>query len=126
MPGCCERKYVDAHHIVHWVDGGETSLDNLVTLCRHHHRALHNGEFSLRAEGAGSERRFIFTGKDGQVLQESIFPQFQNVSAETSSQLALHQGARVTPLTCVPHWQGERCDYGMAIDGLLRRGGAGL
>jgi len=27
---------VDAHHIQHWADGGETSLDNLVTLCRHH------------------------------------------------------------------------------------------
>lgn len=23
-PGCCERKYIDAHHIKHWADGGET------------------------------------------------------------------------------------------------------
>jgi hypothetical protein len=34
VPGCCESRYVDAHHIKHWADGGETSLDNLVTLCR--------------------------------------------------------------------------------------------
>ncbi len=42
-PGCHESKYVDAHHIKHWADGGETSLSNLVTLCRFHHRELHRG-----------------------------------------------------------------------------------
>ena len=41
FPGCCEAKYVDAHHIHHWCDGGETCLDNLVLLCRRHHRLLH-------------------------------------------------------------------------------------
>ncbi|MEH6584242.1 MAG: DUF222 domain-containing protein [Halioglobus sp.] len=44
-PGCHESRYVDAHHIRHWADGGETSLDNLVTLCRFHHRELHRGNF---------------------------------------------------------------------------------
>jgi len=29
----------------------------------------------------------------------------------------------VTATTCVTKWQGESCDYGMAIDGLLRRDG---
>jgi len=29
----------------------------------------------------------------------------------------------VNELTCVPHWSGEDCDYGMAIDALLRREG---
>ena len=37
-PGWC-----DAHHIVHWADGGTTSLDNLRLLCRRHHRAVHEG-----------------------------------------------------------------------------------
>jgi hypothetical protein len=38
FPGCdhppewCER-----HHIVEWIDGGETNLDNLTLLCRYHH-----------------------------------------------------------------------------------------
>ncbi|MBQ0732299.1 MAG: HNH endonuclease [Oleispira antarctica] len=31
----------------HWADGGDTKLDNLVTLCRHHHRELHKGSFFL-------------------------------------------------------------------------------
>src|SRR5688572_6514251 len=37
----------DAHHIDHWMDGGPTSLDNLV-LCRRHHRVVHEGKFTLR------------------------------------------------------------------------------
>ncbi|MEE4143887.1 MAG: HNH endonuclease signature motif containing protein, partial [Halieaceae bacterium] len=49
-PGCHESKYVDAHHIHHWVDGGETSLQNLVVLCRFHHRQLHRGCFEIRLE----------------------------------------------------------------------------
>jgi predicted restriction endonuclease len=46
---------VDAHHIVHWAEGGETSLDNLVILCRHHHRQLHRGSFDLAELGVSAE-----------------------------------------------------------------------
>ena len=43
-PGCDRpAEWTDAHHIVHWQDGGETSLGNLVLLCRRHHRAVHEG-----------------------------------------------------------------------------------
>src|SRR5690606_209625 len=41
FPGCTESRFVDAHHIHHWCDGGETSLENLVLLCRRHHRLVH-------------------------------------------------------------------------------------
>jgi len=39
----CDRppRWTDAHHLVHWADGGPTSLDNLVLLCRRHHRMAH-------------------------------------------------------------------------------------
>jgi hypothetical protein len=47
FPGCCETRYVEGHHIKHWADGGDTKLDNLVTLCRYHHRELHKGSFFL-------------------------------------------------------------------------------
>lgn len=47
FPGCCETRYTEGHHIKHWADGGETKLDNLVTLCRYHHRELHKGSFFL-------------------------------------------------------------------------------
>ena len=37
MPG----RYCDAHHVIHWADGGETSLENTILYCRHHHRMIH-------------------------------------------------------------------------------------
>src|SRR6266705_3715978 len=47
-PGCDRpAAYTDAHHLRHWLDGGPTSLDNLVLLCRTHHRATHHGHLTL-------------------------------------------------------------------------------
>ena len=40
FPGC-NLRFADAHHVVHWADGGATKLDNLALVCRHHHRLLH-------------------------------------------------------------------------------------
>lgn len=122
VPGCCETRYVDAHHVVHWADGGETSLDNLVTLCRHHHRALHRGEFTVTRSG----REFIFRNPRGAVLQSSIYPQFRDVSAETLPRKLSLLAPHVSATTCLPHWEGEDCDYSMVIDGLLRRDGVPL
>jgi len=47
FPGCGIR-FCEGHHIVHWADGGETKLSNLVLLCRFHHRAVHEEEFSVK------------------------------------------------------------------------------
>ena len=47
FPGCNARR-CDAHHVRHWADGGRTRLDNLVLLCRRHHRAVHEEGFSVR------------------------------------------------------------------------------
>ncbi|MFI5936502.1 DUF222 domain-containing protein [Actinoplanes sp. NPDC051494] len=43
FPGCDRPpRWTDAHHVDHWIDGGPTSLDNMVLLCRHHHRLIHH------------------------------------------------------------------------------------
>ena len=52
-PGC-ERpaSWCDGHHLVHWVDGGETNLENTVLLCKRHHRMVHEGGWKLiKVEG---------------------------------------------------------------------------
>jgi hypothetical protein len=51
----CDRppQWTDAHHVRHWVDGGPTSLANLVLLCRRHHRTVHEGRSSLHRDTAG-------------------------------------------------------------------------
>jgi hypothetical protein len=41
FPGCERRRHLQAHHRRHWAQGGETSLENLVLLCFHHHRLVH-------------------------------------------------------------------------------------
>ena len=46
FPGCTSRR-CDAHHVEHWADGGATGLDNLLWLCRRHHRAVHEGGFRV-------------------------------------------------------------------------------
>jgi hypothetical protein len=43
FPGCQHRRWLHAHHLVHWAEGGATDLDNLVLLCHAHHRLIHEG-----------------------------------------------------------------------------------
>ena len=45
----CERSahYCDGHHLQHWIRGGPTDLDNLVLLCKRHHRMVHEGGWQL-------------------------------------------------------------------------------
>jgi hypothetical protein len=61
FPGCGLR-FCDSHHIVHWALGGETKLENLVLLCRHHHRGMHEGGFKVRMGRDGQPRFFDRTG----------------------------------------------------------------
>jgi len=54
-PGCnCPPGRLEAHHIIHWIDGGVTAVDNLVLLCRRHHRFVHEQgwRIALNAEGS--------------------------------------------------------------------------
>lgn len=49
-PGCHRRRYLEAHHVVHWADGGDTDLDNLLLLCRFHHMQVHEAGFVVSRE----------------------------------------------------------------------------
>ena len=55
-PGCEKRRYLDAHHRRHWAQGGETSLENLVLLCSHHHRLVHEGGYTIEGDPVGGLR----------------------------------------------------------------------
>jgi hypothetical protein len=65
FPGCERRHYLDAHHLHHWAEGGETSADNLTLLCTYHHRLLHEGGFTIEREGDESLR---FLRADGRTI----------------------------------------------------------
>jgi len=53
FPGCSHTRYVDAHHVKHWADGGETCVENMVLLCSQHHRMVHEGGYSIHYDHAG-------------------------------------------------------------------------
>jgi hypothetical protein len=65
FPGCHHTRYVDAHHIRHWTNGGETKLDNLTLLCTNHHTLLHEGGFTIHDDAQGG---IYFRRPDGRVI----------------------------------------------------------
>jgi len=66
FPGCGLR-FTDAHHIRHWADGGETSLGNLVLLCRRHHRSVHEGGMKVCL---GKEGKVVFFTPKGRAVAD--------------------------------------------------------
>jgi len=51
FPGCDRPgSWCDAHHIIHWIEGGTTGVDNLVLLCRHHHVLVHEAKWTIRGK----------------------------------------------------------------------------
>ncbi|MEM9713872.1 MAG: DUF222 domain-containing protein [Actinomycetota bacterium] len=66
FPGCdVDHRRCDAHHLVHWADGGPTDLDNLALLCAFHHRLVHEGGWSARA---GPDGALVVRRPDGSAL----------------------------------------------------------
>ena len=50
FPGCHNKRYLHIHHVEHWSNGGETSLDNLMLLCTKHHTLVHEGGFRIQKD----------------------------------------------------------------------------
>lgn len=60
FPGCSRPPVAcDAHHIVHWADGGTTALHNLVLLCRTHHTMLHTTPWEVRLRRDDERPEFL-------------------------------------------------------------------
>jgi hypothetical protein len=113
FPGC-GLPLGQGHHIEHWAQGGPTTLSNLVTLCRRHHRAVHE-------EGYGVERRtdgeFAFTRPNGWPIPDVpgvVALQDDPVRAVQSWNAAA--GVHVDARTACADWNGQRLDVGWAID----------
>ena len=112
FPGCTSR-HCDAHHVVHWADGGETRLQNLVLCCRFHHRALHEEGFQVVADAAG---QFRFLRPDGVPLPaEPPAASWEGAPlAPTDARLAA-AGVSIGPHTATPDWYGEPLDLSAAL-----------
>jgi hypothetical protein len=65
FPGCPRKRHVHGHHLSHWIDGGETTPDNLTLLCTYHHRLLHEGGFGIVKE---TDETLRFVTADGRTI----------------------------------------------------------
>ena len=117
FPGCRSVR-VDAHHIRHWAHGGATALDNLVLLCRRHHRAVHEEGFRVTLDAAGNVE---FFRPDGRPLPEAPAPPEWTGRPLAPVRARLERdGISIGPDTLTPDWRGERLDLDWVIHQLWR------
>lgn len=114
FPGCRQSLHLDGHHIVSWMRGGRTELDNLVHLCRFHHRCAHEGGFTVRRIGED----FEFRRPGGRVI--GAIPRLRGDCTRIRRR-NLESGLSVSAETCGPHDRGwDPLDLGAAVDVLWR------
>ncbi len=112
FPGCGLR-FCDAHHVKHWADGGETKLDNLILLCRRHHRCVHEGGYDVERDASGE---FRFLRPDGREMPQA--PELPAVADDALTELAdrlTEAGVEIDPVAIYPQWDGSRLDLHWAI-----------
>ena len=116
FPGCSRKHFTDAHHVHHWVNGGETKLNNLVLLCRVHHRLVHEEGFSVEQTVGG----LGFRAPDGRRV-EDVPIQRVLLHDPVLALMRGHADRGITARTCVPEWMGEAPAYDWITDALWRR-----
>lgn len=119
FPGCCNSRYLDAHHVMHWAHGGETKLSNLLLLCRFHHRAVHEGKVIVQTLDDGAIR---FVRPDGESF-DSVAPGHTHSIGDWRELPRQHEQKQIVidTRTAVTRWDGGPLDFGIAVDSLLYR-----
>lgn len=111
-PGCQQTRWLQAHHLVSWLAGGPTDLDNLILLCQRHHTCVHEGGLSI-ARQPSPHLRWRFTRPDGRSI-ETPAPELdtdgEEVSVPSASVFPLYAGAGFDLSECVRVLFGVRLD----------------
>lgn len=94
FPGCASR-FTEAHHVRHWADGGETSLSNLLLLCRRHHRAVHEGRVRVCTDRVGLA---LFLTRNGRALADA--PETAGRVTRSGDQATLARPRTTAPAAC--------------------------
>jgi Domain of unknown function (DUF222)/HNH endonuclease len=125
-PGCHQTRHLKAHHVIPWILGGCTDLENLILLCQWHHTAVHDGGVTITADGAG----WVFTKPDGQPCDPSVGEESlarhldyalrrQQQQAQADRLAAVdsfqHPAARIIR----PRWAGEPFDRHACVQALF-------
>jgi hypothetical protein len=112
-PGCGSRIGLEAHHVEHWYAGGPTVMANLVLLCRRHHHAHHEGEFTIAPAGRG---RFRFALPDGRELPAHVDP----TRAGTTDDPVERDYDGIPASAATTRWDGRPLDLDFAVAGLAQ------
>jgi hypothetical protein len=113
FPGCRGR-IREGHHVQHWARGGPTTLTDLISLCRRHHRAVHEEGYQVVR---GPEGAFQFRRPDGRELPD--VPPPAAVPADPVGAVRAENEARqvrISARMACARRLGERLDLGWAID----------
>jgi hypothetical protein len=113
FPGCERTRFVDAHHVRHWARGGETSLENLVLLCRRHHGLVHEGGYSVELLADGELR---FRNQYG--IPVASVPRPPPSHGEQLREQHEALGLTIDRETC-RNGHGDRMDLALAVDAIL-------
>jgi hypothetical protein len=114
FPGCDNHRWTDAHHMVPWARGGATDLDNLILLCRRHHRLLHEGGFTVERAADGELR---LRDSHGERLTNA--PPLPHGSHGELRKRNRDAGLEVGPETLLVG-TGERMDLELSVDAVAR------
>ena len=92
-------------------------MNNLVLLCRQHHRLVHEGGFSIGKSVTGD---IHFSNPAGKIIPTDPDTRF---SGNVLALFTEHEesGIHITPKTQIPNWLGEKMDDQLAVEGLLFR-----
>ena len=112
FPGCTHKFFIDGHHIRHWADGGETSLDNLVQLCRKHHRLVHEGGFACEKDDTG---KVLFRNELGLVIDQNGYKPPKSPDNVIIDLKKCLEDRFIHAQTCVTRWEGEQMDKHLAV-----------
>jgi len=129
FPGCTNR-ITDAHHVVAWTDGGATTLSNLLSLCRRHHRFVHEHGYRVLIARDGGPRFFRSDGEPVPLADETprtllgsdapapgTMPDADALAGLRAAHAA--RGIAIDATTAFPRWDGTPLDAHLAVQALL-------
>jgi hypothetical protein len=119
FPGCTHTRFVHAHHVEHWLHGGSTSLENLVQLCSFHHHLVHEGGWTVSADGEGV---FSFYPPMGGVVAHVPRSEAVGDAVGWLRGWVADSGLEIDSGTNFPRGDGSPLDCRIAVEALLDTG----
>ncbi len=118
FPGCSNRLFLDGHHIQHWVDGGETKLENLALMCTFHHKSLHQHGYSVEVAPGGA---LVFRDSSGEVIPSTgERPRWESQKVGWPAIAKQNEGLGLHAATGACKWNGRPVNYQLVVSALVR------